>query len=83
MSYHGTKSQFYPGNPSRTVANSADAQVPTVKGQIGVNPVESDLGDPDTYLGEIYGTDTLYITPVETGTAVRLTLVINSFSLTL
>jgi len=35
---------------------------PTTSGQIGVNPVQSDLGDPDTYIGEIYGTDTQYIT---------------------
>jgi hypothetical protein len=39
-----------------------DAVVPTTAGQIGINPVESDLGDPDTYVGSIYGTDTQYIT---------------------
>jgi len=39
-----------------------EAIVPTTSGQIGVNPVASDLGDPDTYIGEIYGTDTQYIT---------------------
>jgi hypothetical protein len=38
------------------------AIVPTATGQIGINPVISDLGDPDTYIGEIYGTDTQYIT---------------------
>ena len=44
--------------------------MPTSAGQIGVNPVESDLGNPETYIGAIYGTDTLYITPVDTGTKV-------------
>jgi hypothetical protein len=38
------------------------AIVPTSAGQIGINPVISDLGDPDTYIGEIFGTDTQYIT---------------------
>lgn len=45
---------------------------PTTKGQIGINPVESDLGDPDTYIGSIYGTDTQYITLQETSTKVEL-----------
>ena len=39
-----------------------NAIVPTTTGQIGINPVESDLGDPSTYVGSIYGTDTKYIT---------------------
>ena len=50
-----------------------DAIVPTTAGQIGINPVESDLGDPDTYVGQIYGTDTQYITLADTTTAVSLT----------
>ncbi|KAB8299308.1 hypothetical protein EYC80_001383 [Monilinia laxa] len=37
------------------------AIAPTGSGQIGINPVESDLGDTDTYIGAIYGTDTQYI----------------------
>lgn len=44
------------------VIPKVDAIVPTTAGEIGINPVESDLGDPATYLGEIYGTDTQYIT---------------------
>lgn len=54
----------------RTNTHLPDIQTPTAPGQIGINPVESDLGDPITYLGEIYGSDTLYITQVETGTQV-------------
>lgn len=42
--------------------NGILAIVPTTAGQIGINPVISDLGDPDTYIGEIFGTDTQYIT---------------------
>lgn len=42
-------------------ARVVDGIVPTTSGQIGVNLVESDLGDPYTYIGQIYGTDTLYI----------------------
>ena len=42
--------------------NEILAIVPTTAGQIGINPVISDLGDPDTYIGEIFGTDTQYIT---------------------
>jgi hypothetical protein len=44
-----------------------DAIVPTTAEQIGINPVESDLGDPNTYLGAIYGTDVQYIT-IDTAT---------------
>ncbi|KAE9364360.1 hypothetical protein N431DRAFT_105536 [Stipitochalara longipes BDJ] len=44
------------------IGRNIDAIVPTTTGQIGINPVESDLGDPSTYLGIIYGTDTQYIT---------------------
>jgi hypothetical protein len=39
-----------------------EAIIPTTSGQIGINPVESDLGNAETYIGEIYGTDTQYIT---------------------
>lgn len=45
------------------------AIVPTTAGQIGVNPV-SDLGPAYTYVGEVYGTDTRYITVIETQTKV-------------
>ena len=38
------------------------AILPTTKGQIGIKLVESDLGDADTYLETIYGTDTQYVT---------------------
>lgn len=38
------------------------AIVPTTSGQIGVNPVINDLGDPSTYIGRIIGIDTQYIT---------------------
>ena len=74
----------YSGNAAVVTIASRDAQatrtrhvrnelaiVPTTTGQIGVNPVESELGNPDTYVGEIYGTDTLYITQTDTTTAVR------------
>ncbi len=47
------------------------AIVPTASGQIGVNPVESDLGNPTTYVGQIYGTDTQYITQTSSTTKVR------------
>ena len=46
------------------------AVVPTTKGQIGINPVETDLGDASTYLGSVYGTDTKYITVDATTTKV-------------
>ena len=52
--------------PSPTIYERAEVGVlavePTTAGQIGVNPVLWDLGDADTYVGEIYGTDTKYIT---------------------
>lgn len=51
-----------------------DAVVPTTKGQIGINPIESDLGDPETYIGSIYGTDTQYITLQDTTTKVSCVL---------
>ena len=60
-----------------------DAIVPTTAGQIGINPVESDLGDPDTYLGTIYGTDTLYITMDAATTKVGLNIDLRLFILTL
>jgi hypothetical protein len=47
--------------------------IPTSTGQIGVNPVPSDLGDPITYVGEIYGTDTQYIT-VDDSTSTKVHL---------
>jgi len=46
------------------------AIVPVSSGQIGINPVISDLGDPLTYVGEIFGTDTQYITILSTTTEV-------------
>lgn len=42
--------------------NRIKAIVPTLAGQIGINLVISDLGNPNTYIREIYGTDTQYIT---------------------
>lgn len=48
------------------------AIVPTTKGQIGINPVESDLGDATTYWGSIGSTDTQYITTDDTTTKVTL-----------
>jgi len=59
--------------PTQTINDRGEfAVVPTTAGEIGVNPVLSDLGDADTYVGEIYGTDTQYITliPPATTTAV-------------
>lgn len=54
-----------PTEPAR-LAKSGDvgikAIVPVSSGQIGISPVESDLGDPSTYIGIIYGVDTQYIT---------------------
>ena len=56
-------SQGHIAQPSRTVKRREElAVVPTTAGEIGINPVESDLGDADSYVGEIYGTDTQYIT---------------------
>ncbi|KAF7871778.1 hypothetical protein EAF04_003885 [Stromatinia cepivora] len=48
-------------SPPRIDLRADKAIVPTSTGQIGINPVESDLGDADTYIGAIYGTDTQYI----------------------
>ncbi|KAH8819032.1 Spherulation-specific family 4-domain-containing protein [Xylogone sp. PMI_703] len=47
------------------------AIIPTTSGQIGINPVESDLGDPATYIGDIYGTDTQYITVSDPDTTTK------------
>ncbi|CZT12957.1 uncharacterized protein RAG0_16592 [Rhynchosporium agropyri] len=44
------------------------AIIPTTKGQIGINPVQSDLGDAGSYWGDIDSTDTQYITTDETKT---------------
>lgn len=38
------------------------AIVPSTSGQIGINPVINDLGDPSTYIGQIIGVDTQWIT---------------------
>jgi hypothetical protein len=65
------------------IAPKIDAIVPTTAGQIGINPVESDLGDPDTYLGTIYGTDTQYITMDAATTKVGSNLDFRPFILTL
>jgi hypothetical protein len=46
------------------------AVVPTTAGEIGINPVLSDLGDAETYVGQIFGTDTQYINIVDTTTQV-------------
>jgi hypothetical protein len=46
------------------------AVVPTTAGEIGVNPVLSDLGDAETYVGQIFGTDTQYINIADTTTQV-------------
>lgn len=54
-----------PTDPARLSDRAADdikAIVPVSSGQIGINPVENDLGDPSTYIGIIYGVDTQYIT---------------------
>jgi hypothetical protein len=45
--------------------------IPTSSGQIGVKPVESDLGNPTTCVGQIYGTDKQYITETSSTTKVR------------
>ncbi|KAG9242461.1 hypothetical protein BJ878DRAFT_481999 [Calycina marina] len=42
------------------------AIVPTASGQIGINSVESHLGNQDTYLVGIYGSCILYITETDT-----------------
>lgn len=48
---------------SLTVGPSGDkAIVPTTFGQVGVNSVESDLGDTQKYIRVICGIDTQYIT---------------------
>lgn len=52
-----TISTFSPSLPGAVFA-----QVPTTAGQIGINPVESDLGPASTYIGQIFGIDTLYLT---------------------
>jgi hypothetical protein len=46
------------------------AVVPITAGEIGINPVLSDLGDAETYVGQIFGTDTQYINIVDTTTQV-------------
>jgi hypothetical protein len=45
---------------------------PTTVDKIGINPIESDLADSDTYIRSVYGTETHYITPQETSTKVEL-----------
>jgi hypothetical protein len=57
--------------PTPTIAGRGiKAVVPTTAGEIGVNPVLSDLGDAETYVGQIFGTDTQYINIVDTTTQV-------------
>ena len=55
------------GTPQAEFANLAIE--PTASGQIGVNPV-TDLGDAATYIGQVFGTDTFYITVIGTTTKV-------------
>ena len=60
-----------PNKPTPTLKGPVlFAITPTTAGQIGINPVTSDLGDPDTYVGQIHGTDTQYITQTEAKTKV-------------
>jgi hypothetical protein len=50
-------------NPSATPVRRAEfAVIPTTAGQIGVNPVEDDLGPSSTYKGSVAPTDTALIT---------------------
>jgi hypothetical protein len=65
-----TTSQLTPTVPIR--ATVVKGIMPTTSGQIGVNPVLSELGDPTTYIGEIYGSDTQYITVDDASTKVGL-----------
>jgi len=37
------------------------AIIPTKSGQIGINPVEEDIGDPSTYIGQVAPTDSPYL----------------------
>jgi len=64
------------------IGTHINAIVPTTTGQIGVNPVESDLGNLSTYVGSIYGTDTKYITVDSWSTKVnsRLDLMLSAYS---
>ena len=59
---HAFSISFTPTPTSSINGAGEKAIVPTTPGQIGVNPIMSDLGDPATYVGEIFGTDTQYIT---------------------
>ena len=66
------------GTPTPTIHHRAEGDAalkavePTKAGQIGVNPVLFDLGDADTYMGQIYGTDTKYITVNEPDTTTKV-----------
>lgn len=52
-----------------TVGKVARAIIPTVSGQIGINPVSAGLGDPSDYVGPI-GTDTNLYQVVQSTTKV-------------
>lgn len=57
--------------PGATPVNNAI--IPTAPGQVGVNPVEEDIGDPDIYRGTIQHADSTLIT-VDAGTTKVSTL---------
>lgn len=63
-------------SPSPTPLIAIRAAPPVSAGQIGVNPVESDLGNPTTYIGQIFGSDTQYITVISVSTAVSTTNIV-------
>jgi hypothetical protein len=54
------------------------AIVPTSAGQIGVNPVDSDLGDASSYSGYIIGVDTQYLSEIFTTDPSNDTSIISS-----
>lgn len=66
-------SQTEPARLSDRAVDQVKAIVPVSSGQIGINPVEYDLGDPSTYIGIIYGVDTQYLT-LETATITTVRL---------
>lgn len=57
------------------------AVIPTSAGQIGVNPVEDDLGPTTTYIGSVHSTDLSLISASDEVTHVRRLILCSSITI--
>ena len=63
--------------PSRVL--HVRAHIPTGPGEIGINPVEDDIGDAAIFVGTIASSDTVYVQDYHVQTVVSISIQINTF----